>query len=60
MSDLVKRLRGPVKHPQQSVTFRIEAADRIERLETALRKIIANDYQDDNRTIASKALGESK
>ena len=31
-SDLVKRLRGPIKHPQQSVTMRLEAADAIEAL----------------------------
>ena len=36
LSDLKKRLRGPVKHPQQSVTLRLEAADEIERLEAAL------------------------
>jgi hypothetical protein len=32
MSDLVERLRGPIKHPQQSVTLRLEAANMIERL----------------------------
>lgn len=39
MTDLVKRLRGPVKHPQQSVTLRLDAADEIERLHGLLTEI---------------------
>lgn len=32
MSDLVTRLRSPIKHPQENVTQRQEAADMIESL----------------------------
>jgi len=31
-SDLVQRLRGPIKHPQQVINMRPEAADAIEYL----------------------------
>ena len=32
MNDLVTRLRGPIKHPQENVTQRQEAADMIESM----------------------------
>lgn len=33
VSELIGRLRGPIKHPQQSVSLRLEAADALETLE---------------------------
>lgn len=33
VSELVGMLRGPIKHPQQSVSLRLEAADALETLE---------------------------
>ena len=36
IDDIVAQLRAPIKHPQQSVTRRLDAADEIERLRAEL------------------------
>lgn len=41
LTDLVQRLRGPIKHPQQFVNFSYEAADAIEALEAENEKLRA-------------------
>jgi len=38
-SDLVQRLRGPIKHPQQLINASTEAADAIEALQMELAKL---------------------
>jgi len=38
-SDLVQRLRGPIKHPQQVINMRPEAADAIEALEKRVKSL---------------------
>jgi hypothetical protein len=41
-TDLIARLRGPVKHPQQSVTFRLEAADALEAKDKEIAKLVSD------------------
>ena len=38
LTDLVQRLRGPIKHPQQLINASHEAADALEALETDFHK----------------------